>query len=132
MKKGFAELFIQMGISWDDEEARRENRKNNYRFFDAPIVVSLCLDDSLTEWSLLDLGLFAENLMLAAKAYGLDSAPAAGSVSYPHHIRKILSIPDNQKIIVGIMIGYADENHSYNQVRSSRVPLEEVIHFKGI
>ncbi|MFL6558072.1 MAG: hypothetical protein ACJ8MO_18390, partial [Bacillus sp. (in: firmicutes)] len=62
----------------------------------------------------------------------LDSAPAASSVSYPHHIRKVLDIPDNQKIIVGIMIGYSDAEHPYNQYNSSRVPIEEVVHFRGI
>jgi len=132
LKKSFAESFKSMGIVRDDEAARYRNWKNNYEFFGAPIGVFLCLDTSLSDWSLFDLGMFANSLMLAAKAHGLDTAPAASSVSYPHHIRKILDIPDNQKIIVGIMVGYADVEHPYNQYISSRVPLEEVVHFRGI
>lgn len=132
MKKSFAATFKSRNIDREDEEARRENRRNNYQFFEAPVAVFLCMDDSLTDWSLLDIGIFANSLMLAAKAYGLDSAPAASSVAYPRHLRKILAIPDNQKIIVGIMIGYADTDHPYNQNQSGRVPLEEVVHFRGM
>ena len=132
MKKSFAESFKSMGIVRDDEAARYKNWKNNYQFFGAPVAIFLCLEHSLTDWSLFDLGMFANSLMLAAKAHGLDSAPAASSVSYPHHIRNVLGIPDNQKIIVGIMIGYADREHPYNQYVSSRVPIEEIVHFRGI
>ncbi|ULT56136.1 nitroreductase [Neobacillus drentensis] len=84
MKKSFAESFKSMGIVRDDEAARYKNWKNNYQFFGAPVAIFLCLDHSLTDWSLFDLGMFANSLMLAAKAHGLDSAPAASSVSYPH------------------------------------------------
>lgn len=132
MRQSFAESFKNRGIVRNDEAARRANSLNNYRFFEAPVAAFLCLDHSLTDWSLLDIGIFANSLMLAAKAYGLDSAPAASSVSFPQHLRRILEIPDNQKIIVGIMIGYADTGHPYNQNRSTRVPLEEVVHFRGI
>lgn len=132
MKKSFAESFKSMGIVRDDEIERYKNWKNNYQFFGEPVAVFLCLDASLTHWSMFDLGMFANSLMLSAKAHGLDSAPAASSVSYPHHIRKILDIPDNQKIIVGIMIGYADLEHPYNQYISSRTPIEEVVNFRGM
>jgi nitroreductase len=132
MKKSFAESFNSMGIIRDDEVARYKNWKNNYQFFGAPVAAFLCLDTSLADWSLFDLGMFANSLMLSAKAHGLDSAPAASSVSYPHHIRKILEIPENQKIIVGIMMGYADLEHPYNQYVSSRTPVEEVVHFRGM
>lgn len=132
MKQGFADAFKERGIDRADEAARRENTLNNYRFFGAPVAVFLCMDASLTDWSLLDIGIFANSLMLAAKAYGLDSAPAASSVCYPQHLRRILEIPDHQKIIVGIMIGYGDQDHPYNQYRSKRVPVEEVAHFRGI
>jgi nitroreductase len=132
LKRNFAESFKSMGIVRDDEAARYRNWKNNYEFFGAPIAVFLCLDTTLSDWSLFDLGLFANSLMLAAKAHGLDSAPAASSVSYPQHIRKVLDIPESQKVIVGITIGYADVEHPYNQYISSRVPMEEVAHFRGI
>jgi len=132
MSKSAEKMFHAMGIAREDQEARKENWRNNFKFFDAPVAVFLCMDASLTEWSILDLGHFSASLMLAAKAHGLDSTPAASSVSYPQHIRRILDVPDNQKIVVGIMLGYADESHPYNKPDSSRVPLEEVVRFRGI
>ncbi|MBM7590349.1 nitroreductase [Brevibacillus fulvus] len=132
MNRAYQETFQAMGIERDDKQAREANWRNNFRFFEAPVAVFLCLDQSLNEWSILDLGLFAQNLMLAAVANGLDCAPAASSISYPQHLRRILGIPEQHKIIVGIMLGYGDHEHPYNQVKTSRVPLTENIRLIGI
>jgi nitroreductase len=132
INRAYEHNFKSRGIDRNDKQARYESWKNNYRFFEAPVAVFLCMDASLSEWSTLDIGIFVGHLMLAATAHGLDSTPSASSVVYPHHIRRILGVPDNKKIIVGVMMGYRDSEHIYNKGRSERVPLEEVVHFKGI
>ncbi|EPZ52925.1 MULTISPECIES: nitroreductase [Alicyclobacillus] len=132
MNASYARVFEQSGISRDDEKARAENWRNNFAFFNAPVAAFLCLDRSLTEWSTLDVGIYAGNLMLAATQHGLGSTPAASSVSYPHLLREILEIPEHHRIIVGIMMGYEDKNHPYNRPSSIRVPVEETIHFRGL
>jgi len=104
----------------------------NYHFFYAPVVVYVCMDRTLTPWSIYDLGLFSQSLMLAAQHYGLGSATAVTLAAHPDLIRKELLIPDDLSIVIGIALGYADTGHPQNQFRSPRRALSDAITFRGI
>ena len=104
----------------------------NYHFFNAPVVAYICMDRTLTPWSLFDLGLFSQSLMLAARHFGLDSAPAVTLVAHPDLIRKELDIPDELLIIIGIALGYGDAADPQNKFRSPRRSVQEAVTFKGI
>lgn len=132
ISESYARIFAQNGISRDDVQAREQNLRTNSAFFNAPVAMFICLDRSLTEWSTLDAGIYAGNLMLAATKHGLGSTIAASSVAYPHVLREVLGIPDHQRILVGVMMGYEDESHPSSRVRSFRVPLEKNVHIKGL
>lgn len=77
-------------------------------FHDAPVVVFV--SGPITEWTALDIGMCCENMMLAAKAFGLDSCPVGlakfitQSPLYPQ-----LLIPPDMQIYLAIIIGYGDE-----------------------
>ena len=120
-----------LGITRDDMAGRGEMLMANYRFFDAPVVIYLCMDHTLTQWSVFDLGLVAQSIMLAAKGEGLDTAPAVMMVSYPDLIRAELGIPDSLSIIIGIGLGYGDHENRTNKYRTPRRPISEVMHIKG-
>jgi len=120
-----------LGISRDDKAAREAMLAANYRFFDAPVVIYLCMDRTLTPWSVFDLGLLAQSIMLAAKEHGLDTAPAVMLVSYPDLIRAELGVPDTLSIIIGIALGFGDRKNPTNKFRSPRRPLSEVVYLKG-
>lgn len=79
--------FAAMGLDRNDEQVRRASSRRNFEFFDAPVVVYLCMDRTLTPWSIFDMGLFAQSLMLAAQEFGVDSVPAVNLVAYPDLIR---------------------------------------------
>jgi nitroreductase len=106
-------------------------RENNFRFFGAPAVVYLCMDRTLSPWSLFDLGALSQSIMLAARELGVDSAPAVMLVGYPELIRSELGIPDNLAIVFGIALGYADADHPQNSFRISRRPLQEIATVKS-
>jgi nitroreductase len=104
----------------------------NYRFFDAPVVVYLCMDRRLTPWSIFDIGLLVQSIMLAAQQFNVGSAPAVTLVAHPDLIRKELEIPDDLLIIIGVALGYADAKHTLNSFRSPRRSIDEVIRFRGL
>ena len=54
------------GIDLRDPEVVRKSKRANFNFYRAPHVIYLFQEASLTPWSLFDLGLFAQSLMLAA------------------------------------------------------------------
>ena len=115
-----------------DKSVLKDLSEMNYHFFYAPVVAYICMDRTLTSWSIFDLGLFSQSLMLAARHYGLDSAPAITLAAHPDLIRKELKIPDSLSIIIGIALGYADTGHPQNQFRSLRRSVTEAVTFKGI
>lgn len=120
-----------LGIVRDDKAAREEILAANYRFFNAPVVIYLCMDRTLTTWSVFDLGLLSQSIMLAAKEEGLDTAPAVMLVIYPDLIRAELGIPDTLSIVFGMALGYSDPKNPGNKYHSPRRPLSEVMHIKG-
>jgi len=101
----------------------------NCSFFNAPMVVYLCMDSILGQWSLFDLGAFSQSFMLSATEHGLQTVPAINLVMFPKIIREELAVPEDQKIVFGIACGYADESHGVNVFRSSRRDFEDVVSF---
>jgi nitroreductase len=106
-------------------------QERNYRFFDAPAVVYLCMDRSLTPYSMFDLGAVSQSIMLAAQEYGVDSAPAIMLVLYPQIIRKTLAIPEDKAIVMGVALGFADADNIHNRYRSERRSVEETAKLYG-
>ncbi len=113
----------------DDTTFQRDFLENNRRFFGAPLVVYLCLDRSLTPWSIFDVGLMAQSVMLAAQDQGVDSAIAVNLVVYPDLVRAELSIPEELLVLIGIALGYADLEDPEREFRSTRRTLEEAVRF---
>jgi nitroreductase len=111
----------------DAAAVQQQHIRRNFRLFDAPAVVYLCMDRALSPWSMFDLGSLATCLMLAAQEEGLGSVPAAMLVSYPAIVREALKIPDTLAVVIGIALGYCDGKSPVNAVRSPRRPLDEVV-----
>ena len=103
----------------------------NVELFNSPAIVYLTLPKGHTKWSIYDLGGFGMSIMLAAKDYGVDSIPAYELVKYPDVLRKYAKVPDDEDIIVGISLGYEDDSNIMNKYRSTRLPLDQVCHFKS-
>lgn len=93
---------------------------------DAPAIVYLTMHRNSPLFSIFDMGAFSQSLMLAAKERGVDSMEAYEFVKFPDAIRKLMGIPDDEAIVMGIGLGYADDR-KINGFRSSREPLEDVL-----
>jgi nitroreductase len=121
-----------LGIKREDKNARKIMSGQNYKFFGAPVIIYLCMDRTLTNWSLFDLGALSQSIMLTAQQFGVDSIPAALLVAYPDIIRSELGIPQELEIVFGIAIGFRDAQSPYCQFHSSRRPVQEVVRYRGI
>jgi nitroreductase len=132
MKELGIKLYKHLGISKEDKDAIEASWKLNFKLFGAPIVIYLCMHETLSEWSMFDLGSLSQSIMLAAQEYGIDSAPAVNLVAYPKIIRKEIEISDELCIVLGIALGYKDNESSQNTFRSNRRPLNEVVRLNGI
>jgi nitroreductase len=72
--------------------------------------------------SWLDYGMFLQNVMLAARARGLDTCPQAAFIKYHRIVSRHLEIPDNQQLVCGMALGYEDTGKIENTLRTEREP----------
>ena len=119
------------GVSPDDPDFRQDFVLSNRRFFGAPCVVYLCMERSLSSWSVFDLGMMAQSIMLAAQDHGVESAIAVNLVFYPDVIRTEFGIPEDLAIVIGIALGYPELSDRADGFRSERRPLEDAVTFVG-
>ncbi len=115
-----AALYGALDIPRQDKQQRRAQWLKNYFAFDAPVILFIFIDSSLEKGSWIDMGMFIQNIMLAARGHGLESCPQAALAEYPDIVRSHLTITDEQLLICGIALGYSDTTAAVNQYRTER------------
>ena len=131
MRKLGKDMYTLLEIPKGDPAANWRQWGRNYRFFDAPVGLILTIDKELDQMSFLDTGMFAMAIMLAAKARGLDTCAQGAWNNYWSVTRRVLGVPDDEYIICGISLGYADEAAPVNTLISEREPVESFATFHG-
>ena len=126
-----ADLYTLLGIDKGDRERMTRQWARNYLFFDAPVGLVFTIDRIFGPGMLLDYGMFMENLMLAARACGLDTCPQAAFADFQDTIRHALGLPENEQVICGMALGYADPEAPENRLRTERIPAEAFTDFRG-
>jgi len=115
------------GVDLGDPANVKKGKKANFRFYGAPHAIYLFQDASLTLWSLFDMGLFAQSIMLAAHANGLGTVPQAFVTDYAQDVKEFLSIPDTKRLVLGLSIGYPDMESPVNAFRTDRAQTDEIV-----
>ncbi len=128
-KKLFRELrpFLQkLG-----EEHRAFIETGSLRLYDAPVAVLLTLHTSFPRNRLMDIGMAAQNLMLAAHARGLGTCAIGLVLYYEDIIRAALELAPDCALALMIALGYPDSSSPVNDFRSSREPLADCVSWLG-
>ena len=129
-KIGFA-LYGLLGIGKDDKVRMKEQTGRNFKFFDAPVGLIFTMDRILGQGMFIDYGMFMANLMTAARARGLDTCPQAAFADYHQTIRQHLNLPENELVVCGMSLGYADTNAIENTLITEREPVAGFTDFRG-
>ena len=124
-------MYSLIGIPKGDEAANWAQWGRNYKFFDAPVGLIFTIDKDLDSMSFIDIGIFLQTLMLAAKARGLDSCAQGAWNQYWSVTRRVLNVPDEDYIVCGLSLGYADPDAAVNTLVSEREPVEAFATFHG-
>lgn len=128
----FAErYYASLGIAREDAAARSRQTQRNFSFFGAPVGLIFSIDARLTRHSWLDLGLYVQNVMIAARARGLDTCPQVSFARFHALIASHLRMPAEDVTACGMSMGYADAAAAVNQVQMPRQRLEEFARFVG-
>lgn len=128
-KKVGIDLYGLLGIEKGAVDKMRVQHGRNYLFFDAPVGMIFTIDRDLKIGSWLDYGMFLQNIMIAARARGLDTCPQAAFAQYHKIIRKHLNISDDQIVICGMSLGFIDSTAEENQLQTEREPVAGFVRF---
>ncbi len=72
----------------------------------------------------MDLGMFLQNVMLAARGLGLETCAQASLSEYPEVVRELVGMDPSHILVCGMALGYADPTHPINQFRTDREPVD--------
>ena len=124
-------LYSKMGIGRHDREGRMRAVLRNFEFFGAPHVAFVGMNPEFGATVAVDVGMFAQTLMLTMVAFGLHSCPMGTMRNYPDLVREAFDIQDGAKILFGISFGYEDPSVDANATRTTRAPISENIVFRA-
>ena len=122
-------LYALAGVARGDEAAGHAQRARNFDFFGAPVGLFFTLDRDLEQGSWLDMGMFLQNVMLAARGHGLDTCAQAAFCDHHDLVRAHLGIPDGEALVCGLSLGFADPAEPTNRLESEREPLSAFVTF---
>jgi len=122
-------LYGLLGIGKGDKDRMHEQHQRNFKFFDAPIGLMFTIDPIMGRGSLLDYGMFIQNIMVAARARGLHTCPQAAWNGFHSIILPHIGAGEGEMLVCGMALGYADEADKVNTLVTPRVPVNEFTHW---
>ena len=122
-------LYGLLGIGKGDKDKMHAQHQRNFRFFDAPVGLMFTMDNSLGRGSLLDYGMFLQSIMVAARGHGLHTCPQAAWNGFAKIILPHIGAGDNEMMVCGMALGYADPSALVNTFHTPRVSAAEFTTF---
>ena len=123
------DLYASVGIQKGDRAGTHAHHARNFKFFDAPVGIIFTIDRNLGSASWIDYGMFIGNFMTAARARGLHTCPQLAFPQFHRVIRASLGLPDNERVLCGMSLGYEDTSAPENSLRTERAPLDQWVTF---
>lgn len=118
-------LYALLGIEKGDRARMHSQHRRNFQFFDAPVGLMFTIHRDLATGSWLDYGMYLQNIMLLAREQGLHTCPQAAWADYHAVIRKVLPLDDDEIVVCGMALGYADPHAIENSLVTERAPMDE-------
>ena len=114
-------LYKLLGIVKGQKDKMHAQHQRNFRFFDAPVGLMFTISGALGRGSLVDYGMFLENIMVAARARGLQTCPQAAWNGFASIIKPHIGAGPDDMLVCGMALGYADETALVNRYITPRL-----------
>lgn len=122
-------LYGLLGIAKGEKDKMHAQHQRNFRFFDAPVGLMFTMDRVLGRGSLMDYGMFLQNIMVAARARGLHTCPQAAWNGYARIILPHIGAGTDEMLVCGMSLGYADVEAKVNAFHTPREPAGTFTHW---
>ena len=123
------DLYGLLDIARTDKARMHAQHGRNYDFFGAPVGLMFTIDRVMRQGSWLDYGMFLQSIMVAARGRGLDTCPQAAFMQFHRIISEHVGAPDNEQVVCGMSLGFADPNAVENTLVTEREPVATFARF---
>jgi nitroreductase len=123
------DLYGLLGIGKADKARMHAQHGRNYEFFDAPVGLVFTIERVMQQGSWLDYGMFLQNVMVAARARGLDTCPQAAFTQFHRVISEELALGPEDMVVCGMSLGHADPSAVENTLVTEREPVSGFTRF---
>lgn len=117
-------LYGLLGIQKTEREKMAAQQLRNFQLFDAPVALCFTVNKIMGIGAKMDISMMIQNVMIAAKARGLDTCPQAAWNHFHAIVLDVLDAPENEDLVCTVALGYADPNHIVNTFITPREPVE--------
>lgn len=117
-------LYGLLNIQKGEKDKMAEQLLRNFKFFDAPIGLFFTVHQDMGIGAKIDTAMFIQNIMLSAKARGLDTCPQAAWNAFHSIIFSEIHASNHEELVCGLSLGYADPNAIENTLVTPREPVE--------
>ena len=118
-------LYGLLGIARGEKDKMHAQHQRNFRFFGAPVGFMFTIDRVLARGSLVDYGMFLQNVMVAARARGLHTCPQAAWIEFARIVHPHIGAGPDEMLVCGMSMGYADERERVNSFHTPRLAVAE-------
>lgn len=119
------QLYRLLGIQKGDKEKMAAQQDRNFKLFDAPVGLFFTVNKVMGIGSKMDIAMMIQNVMIAAKARGLDTCPQAAFNHFHPVVLETIGAGDDEEPVCTVALGYADESDIVNTFITPRVPVDE-------
>ncbi len=123
------DLYGLLGIKKGEHDKTFRQHRRNFTFFDAPVGLMFTTHRDLEIGSWLDYGMFIQNVMLLAREAGLHTCPQVAWADYHKVIRTVLPLTDEEQIVCGMSLGFADPEPIENTLVTERADVDDYTTF---
>lgn len=118
-------LYGLLDIGKADKDKMHAQHQRNYKFFDAPVGLMFTVNRVMGRGSLLDAGMLLQNIMVSARGHGLHTCPQAAWNGFSNIIMPHIGAAEDELLVCGMALGYADTTDKVNTFHTPRVPVSE-------
>jgi len=118
-------LYGLLDIGKADKDKMHAQHQRNFKFFDAPVGLMFTINRVMGRGSLVDAGMLLQNIMVSARGHGLHTCPQAAWNGFANIIMPHIGAGEDELLVCGMALGYADASDKVNSFRTPRVPAAE-------
>jgi nitroreductase len=118
-------LYGLLNIKKGEKEKMAHQQLRNFQLFDAPVALYFTVNKIMGIGSKMDISMMIQNVMIAAKARGLDTCPQAAWNHFHPIVLDVLNAPEDEELVCTVALGYADPDNIVNTFITPRIAIEE-------